>query len=109
MFAMQAGKVRRFTIMSVVLMLSCLGHGWAQTFNGPFGLALDARGNLYVPNFVSNQVLVYNPNYVLQATINSGLSLPTGVAFDSKGNVYVANLSRGGTDPGYINQYSPAG
>ena len=106
---MQVGKSRRFTIMSaasMLMMLSCLGHGWAQTLNGPYGLALDAKGNLYVANMNSDQVLVYNPNYLLQTTksITSGLSAPTGVAFDSKGNVYVANFNTNS-----VTQYSPAG
>ena len=109
---MQAGKTRRFAIMSaasMLMMLSCLSHVWAQTLNGPYGLALDASGNLYVANVNSNQVLVYNPNYVQQSakSITSELSAPTGVAFDSKGNVYVANL--GSASDGYITQYSSAG
>ena len=94
----------------MLMMLSCLGHGWAQTLNGPSGLALDAKGNLYVANEFGNQVLVYNPNYVQQAgkEITSGLYYPVGVAFDSKGNVYVANrLSNGGA--GSITQYSSVG
>jgi DNA-binding beta-propeller fold protein YncE len=110
---MQARKGRRFTIMisaSMLMMLSCLGHGWAQILNGPYGLALDGKGNLYVANVNSDQVLVYDPNYVQQAamSITSGLSAPVGVAFDSKGNVYVANLTGGGGD-GSITQYSSAG
>jgi DNA-binding beta-propeller fold protein YncE len=91
------------------MVLSCLSQGWAQTLN-PAGLALDARGNLYVANFNSNQVLVYNTSYVQQPgkSITSQVSGPVGVAFDSKGNVYVANWSgNGGT--GSITQYSPAG
>ena len=111
---MQAGKSRRFTIMSaasMLMMLSCLGHGWASTpLNAPSGLALDAMGNLYVANFNSDQVLVYNPNYVQQPgkSITSELSAPTGVAFDSKGNVYVANLTGNGGN-GSITQYSSSG
>jgi DNA-binding beta-propeller fold protein YncE len=112
MFPMQARKRRQSAIMiavSMLMVLSCLGHGWAQALNRPGGLALDANGNLYVANEGSNQVLVYNPNYVLQTTksITSGLNQPTGVAFDSKGNVYVANL--GSASDGYITQYSSAG
>src|SRR5215471_17165481 len=110
MCVMQAEKGPRFIIMSaatMLMMLSCLGHGWAQALDRPEGLALDANGNLYVANEGSNQVLVYNPNYVLQTTksITSGLNAPTGVAFDSKGNVYVANRT-GNFINGYINQYS---
>jgi DNA-binding beta-propeller fold protein YncE len=72
-------------------------------------VALDARGNLYVANIFSNQVLVYDPNYVQQAgkMITAGLSAPVGVAFDSKGNVYVANQTGGG-GTGSITQYSSA-
>ena len=106
---MQAGKSRRFAIMSaasMLMVLSCLGHGWAQTLNGPSGLALDPRGNLYVANSNSNQVLVYNPNYVQQLgkSITSEVSGPVGVAFDSKGDVYVANQGSN-----TVTQYSPAG
>jgi len=109
---MQAGKGLRFIIMSaatMLMMLLCLSHGWAQALLGPYGLALDARGNLYVANFYSDQVLVYDPNYVQQAGKSiSGLSFPLGVAFDSKGNVYVAN-SQGNNGTGSITQYSAAG
>ena len=106
---MYMGKSRRLTIMSaasLLMMLSCLGHGWAQTVKGPCGLALDASGNLYVANFYSDQVLVYNPNYVQQSgkTISSEVSGPVGVALDSKGNVYVANQTSNS-----VTQYSPAG
>ena len=105
MRAMQAGKTRRFAIMSaasMLMMLACLSHVWSQTLNGPYGLALDTRGNLYVANENSDQVLVYDPNFVQQAakSITSGLSAPAGVAFDSKGNVHVANLTGGGGKDG---------
>jgi DNA-binding beta-propeller fold protein YncE len=59
---------------SMLMMLSCLGHGWAQSLGAPHGLGLDASGNLYVTNINTNQVRVYNPNYVQQTwkSITSG-------------------------------------
>jgi YVTN family beta-propeller protein len=46
--------------------------------------------NLYVTNFTSNTVTVYNKALALTRTI-SGLSHPLGVAVDTYGDVYVAN------------------
>jgi len=106
----QSVNRRQFAIMTAVVLfmvLSCLSQSWAATpLNGPRGLALDAKGNLYVANQNINEVLVYNPNYVQQTkkSITSGLSEPVSVAFDSKGNTYVANY---GTQA--ITQYSSAG
>jgi YVTN family beta-propeller protein len=108
--SMQAKKNHQFAITigaAMLLMLSCLSQGWAATsLNGPRGLALDAKGNLYVANQGSNQVLVYNANYAQQAkkTISAGVSQPVGVAFDSRGNMYVAN--KGSQS---ITQYSSTG
>jgi YVTN family beta-propeller protein len=46
--------------------------------------------NLYVTNFTSNTVTVYNKSLALTRTI-SGLSHPLGIAVDNYGDVYVAN------------------
>jgi DNA-binding beta-propeller fold protein YncE len=103
-------KSRQFVIMaaaSVLMVLSCLSQSWAASpLNGPRGLALDAKGNLYVANQNSSQILVYNANYAQEAkkSITAGVNLPVGMAFDSKGNVYVAN--KGSQS---ITQYSSAG
>lgn len=68
--------------------------------NSPQGLAVDAKGNLWVANSNSSNILEYNPNYVQQtkATITNGISGPTGIAFDVFGNLWVANFgaSNGG-------------
>jgi len=78
----------------VFLTLAACQASAATPLNGPLGLALDARGYLYVANSLSDQILVYNPNnYVQQTkkTITVSGSNPYGVAFDSKGNLYIAN------------------
>jgi sugar lactone lactonase YvrE len=82
-----------------------------NSLNGPMGLALDARGNLYVADTNNSRVLEYDaplsqgtaadrvfgqPNFI-SSTGNtgglnaSGLGNPNGVALDAAGNLYVAD------------------
>ncbi|MGA3089817.1 MAG: hypothetical protein ABSD75_14465 [Terriglobales bacterium] len=74
----------------------------------PQGLAVDAKGNLYVANSAANNILVFSPAYVLQKseTITQNISFPTAVAFDPLGNLWVANAepSNGGAS-GSIAEY----
>jgi DNA-binding beta-propeller fold protein YncE len=72
----------------------------------PRGLAVDAKGNLYVANQGANQILIYSPNYVQQTakTITANISKPTSVAFDPAGNLWVANY-----DSLSITEYAPNG
>jgi DNA-binding beta-propeller fold protein YncE len=75
----------------------------------PRGLAVDAKGNLYVANSGGNDILVYNPSYnqVPSKTITENVINPTGVAFDPQGNLWVANYgtSNGGAN-GSIGEYT---
>lgn len=66
--------------------------------NGPFGLAFDSSGELYVTNEYANSVTVFaagaNGNVSPVRTIagsSTGLDGATGIAIDSSDNVYVAN------------------
>ncbi len=59
-------------------------------FDDPFGLAVDAAGNLYVANTDNNTVSKVTPAGVV-TTFASGFNGPFGLAFDSAGNLYVAN------------------
>jgi sugar lactone lactonase YvrE len=61
--------------------------------NLPNGLIFDARGNLYVANAGSNQVLIYDAHLVQLTglTITAGLSTPNRLAFDALGDLYVSN------------------
>jgi len=79
------------TVLAVLTLAAC--PTWAQvSLDGPTGLAVDSKGNLYVANQSDSRILVYT-NFVPQPqkTITAGVNHPTGVAFDSKGNLYVTN------------------
>ena len=62
---------------------------------GPYQLAPDGQGNLYVANACTNDVLIYNPSLVQQTarTIATNVDEPEGVAIDPSGNVFVANFA----------------
>lgn len=98
---MQVRRVHRSVAVIAAFIATMFSPVWAT--NGPRGLALDAKGNLYVGNQNSNQVLVYNSNYIQvpSKSITTGLEQPVAVVFDSKGMAYVAN--RGSQS---ITQYS---
>jgi hypothetical protein len=93
-----------FTVLSVFVLASA-GLAAPNPLHFPWGLAVDAKGNLYVANTNASNILVFSPGYVLQTadTITQGVSSPTGVAFDPLGNLWVAN-SGGGN--GSITEYS---
>jgi hypothetical protein len=61
--------------------------------NGPEGMAVDKKLNLYVTNTGNNTVTVYAPGSLTpSATYSSGLSEPAGVTVGNDGTVYVSNL-----------------
>jgi sugar lactone lactonase YvrE len=72
--------------------------GTGTGLDGPAGIALDAAGNLYVANRLSQSVTVYaagsngdvGPTRAIAGTM-TGLARPTGIAVDSNGYIYVAN------------------
>jgi sugar lactone lactonase YvrE len=77
-----------------------LGVGTAfaiSGLSGPFGLAFDIAGNLFVANsYVGTagySIREFNPSGVVTvfAGPSTGLAQPVGVAFDSKGSLFVAN------------------
>jgi DNA-binding beta-propeller fold protein YncE len=80
------------------------------TLELPRGLAVDAKGNLYVANSGAHNILIYNSAYALQPskTISTGISTPWGVAYDRWGNLWVANNGNNSVTEYPTGQLSPA-
>jgi hypothetical protein len=58
----------------------------------PFGIVVDAQGNVYVANQNAGTVTVYAPGTTSPSlTISGGLQSPVGLAVDTNGDVYVGN------------------
>ena len=83
------------------------GNGSAFTnafVNGPNGVALDIRGNLYVTTN-QNTIDKFSPNGTyLGVFASTGLNNALGLAFDRAGNLYAANF--GGNT---VEKFSPTG
>ena len=88
---------------------SANGTGGAARFNGIFGLALDATGNVYVGDALNSQVRKITVDgvvttYAGAAGSGSNFLTPSAMVFDTAGNLYV-------TDAGNHNvrKVTPAG
>ena len=73
----------------------------SSSLDGPFGLAFDTQGNLWVTNRNANTVVLFgatqlgasgSPTPLVTLSASGGsIAGPTGVAFDASGNLWVAN------------------
>jgi len=61
------------------------------TLAGPYGVATDARGDVWVADTGHNRVVEFTASGGLLATFGSGLDQPEGIATDAKGDVWVAD------------------
>lgn len=93
------------------------GPGSTATFYFPNGVATDARGNVYVADWVNNLIRKISSNGVVSTLAGSGaagaidstgtsasFNGPAGLAVDAAGNVYVADA-----DNNLIRKITPAG
>ncbi|WP_380156155.1 cell wall-binding repeat-containing protein [Kineococcus sp. R86509] len=83
------------------------GTATASPLNLPYGVAVDASGNVYVADMRNNQIDKVNTSGMLSVIAGTGargvpiagaatassLTDPTGVALDTAGNVYIADQS----------------
>ena len=104
-------KIRKITPAGVVTTLAGSGTagstdatGISASFNGPYGVAVDALGNVYVADYNNHKIRKITSAGVVTtlagtgtaALINGTLAsaafyLPFGVAVDASNNVYVAD------------------
>jgi sugar lactone lactonase YvrE len=63
------------------------------TISGPYGMATDAAGNVYVCDYNSGKVSKYTAGTGTAASFGTGVTMttPTGIVFDAAGNCYVLN------------------
>lgn len=85
-------KLRLTLIAALLAACATLPMSAQIPLSTPQGLVFDSAGNLYVANYGSNQVLIYNTALVQTGSISEGLSGPNKLAFDSLGDLYVSNL-----------------
>ena len=62
----------------------------------PFGVAVDAAGNVYIADNSNNRVVEVPAGGGAQTTVASGLNYPYGVAVDGAGNVYISDTLNNG-------------
>ncbi|RRA48391.1 MBG domain-containing protein [Acidipila sp. EB88] len=65
----------------------------ATGISNPYGLAVDASGNVFLPDTRNNVVkeIVAAGGYTTMINIGTGFSGPTGIAIDNSGNLYIAD------------------
>jgi sugar lactone lactonase YvrE len=98
---------RGLAVLSLALSVGIVTSSAATNpVNQPRGLAVDAKGDLWVANSGDNNVIAFTSGYkqIATDTITQGISNPTGVAFDPNGNLWVTNYGAGGS----VTEYSPS-
>ena len=73
------------------------GDGAAATmarFNGPYGVAADGAGNVYIADWINSRIRKVDTAGVI-TTFATGLNTPYDMAADRAGNVYIADTNNG--------------
>jgi len=118
----QNDTIRRVTAQGIVTTVAgkagvsgaANGTGSAATFGGPYGVAVDGSGNIFVADTNNSRIRKITPDGVVSTFaastgVGPSLAFPTSVAVDAAGNVYVAegfrNLIKKVTPDGKINNF----
>lgn len=117
-------EIRKITPAGVVSTLAgngvagrANGSGNSASFNSPFGIAVDASGNIYVADSGNNLIRKITPGGAVSTLAGSGskgagdaagnqatFNTPAGIAIDASGNLYVSD-----EDNNIIRKITPAG
>src|SRR6204780_2353789 len=75
-----------------------------QVLAGPYGVALDPKGDVWVADTGHDRVVEFAPSGRLMTTFAGGLDQPEGIAVDATGHVWIAD-----TGHDRVVEFSPAG
>lgn len=80
------------------------GAGAAASFRGPYGVAVDAAGTVYVADTLNSKIRKISPAGVVSTMIiySGGVEVPFGIAVDATGNVVATSMH-------YVVKFNPAG
>jgi streptogramin lyase len=84
---------------------------YADNMVGPYFPAIDSLGNLWVPSYVSNTLIEFDPTGKILSGTNGitggGLNLPYSIAIDASDNPWVINF--GPVNASTVSKFSTAG
>jgi DNA-binding beta-propeller fold protein YncE len=86
---------------------------FASGLDGPYDLAFNSTGTLFVANAGNNTIAEVTPGGIVSTFVTSGLNGPVGLAFNSTGTLFVANNNDGSIDEvtpgGSVSTFVPGG
>jgi hypothetical protein len=98
-------KISRLIKAIAIGLIAMTAPAVAGNLSLPYGVAVDASGDLYVVSFFAGAVVRYDRKFASPPTlIKDGLNHPYSIAIDTTGLIYVGNLQGN-----RITAYAPSG